>query len=130
MSLHNQAAILHFQGRQKHQIVQWHCQTKASVMYQIFLLRELARDHPAWSHILLLGKCEFLELLRQPNGAARFVRDTLHLSNTSLKHFETAMQICVILNQTHNKNKLRIPQCINQLQMANRRRRLHEGSSC
>ena len=30
MSLHNQAAILHFRGRQKHQIVQWHSQTKAA----------------------------------------------------------------------------------------------------
>mgnify|MGYP004129303559 CR=1 FL=1 len=85
MSVHTQAAILHFRGRQKHQIVQWHCQTKASVMYhQIFLLRELAQDHPAWSHILLLCVCEFLALLRQPNGAARFVRGTLHLLNTSL----------------------------------------------
>ena len=40
------------------------------------------------------------------------------------------MWVSCILNQTHNKKKLCIPQCINLLQMANYRRRLHIGNSC
>ena len=33
-------------------------------------------------------------------------------------------------NRAHNEKKMRIPQCINLLQMANCRRRLHIGHSC
>ena len=33
-------------------------------------------------------------------------------------------------NRAHNEKKMRIPQCINLLQMANYRRRLHIGNSC
>ena len=34
--------------------------------------------------ILLLGVREFADLLRQPNGAVRFVMGTYHLANASL----------------------------------------------